>query len=462
MLRLHPACVYLALTFSGITTSANAQVDRYELGLRLRAFEQRLAATEDTARRDAAFVALDRGVQAFFRLDPSAVAAALTDAEAALAATPADDVQRALASLFVAPRARLLPVRSELAFDLRRSWSSETELPGDLVLALAVDDAPFVRSEVDAVPGRGSLPLGDLAEGDHELRSRLCAGERVVWERRCGISVVAHRDERLAALQVAAGTAGDDLDGLTLVSTVRLLTAMTRPRGEETVLPGARLLAEAEQLAKAIADGAPFHGPAHPGQHWLRVPTGRGACAVRLLVPPATEAPKPLVLALHGAGGSENLFFDSYGAGEAVRRCEKRGLYLCAPRQGFGVPDLPALVDALATRYPIDRSRVLLIGHSMGAAMAIANAGRAPARFAAVAALGGGGEPGDGDVSRLPFFVAAGSRDFLRASAEGLRDRLRAVGAPVTWRTYAGVEHWAIVQLALPGVFAWWDELDRR
>lgn len=457
-LRIGPA---LALSLA-LAAPAIAQVDRFELGLRLRGFEQRLAATADATRRDAAFVELDRGVQAFFRLDTAAVAQALAAAEAALAATPPDDAERAAASLFLAPRARLLTAGGALPFELRRSWRTEVELPDDLALELAIGDAEPVRYAAKELPLAGSLPLGDVGEGDHELRWRLRRGERVLAEHRGGISVVEHREDRLAALQAAARTAGDDLDGLTLASTVRLLTTMTRPRGEETVLPGAHLLAEAEQLAAAIAAGATFHGPEHPGQHWLRVPTADGTLSVRLLVPPAADKPQPLVLALHGAGGSENLFFDAYGDGEVVRQCERRGLYLCAPRQTFGVPNLPALVDALAARYPIDRSRVLVIGHSMGAAMAIANAGRAPTRFAAIAALGGGGEPGNGDVTALPFFLAAGSRDFLRSSAERLRDRLQAAGAPVTWRSYEGVEHLSIVQIALPDLFAWWDGLARR
>jgi predicted esterase len=233
---------------------------------------------------------------------------------------------------------------------------------------------------------------------------------------------------------------------------------MPRRRGEETVLPGAHLLAEAEQLAAAMAAARPFYGPSRPGQFWLRVPSGRLTFAVRLLVPPPTDTKQPLVIALHGAGGSENLFFDSYGDGEALRQCEQRGWYLCAPRAGLGVPDLPALVDALAQRYPIDVRRVLLVGHSMGAAMAVGAASAAPERFAAVAALGGGGDVRDSDaLRRVPFFVATGSRDFLRAGALRLHERLQQPETRIEWREYAGVEHWSIVQIALPDVFTWFD-----
>ena len=75
--------VVAALAISS-TGSLAAQANRHELGLRLRSFERALAATEDEARRDAAFVALERAVQAFFRMDMASVGAAIDEAELAL------------------------------------------------------------------------------------------------------------------------------------------------------------------------------------------------------------------------------------------------------------------------------------------------------------------------------------------------------------------------------------------
>ncbi|MBZ0150351.1 MAG: hypothetical protein K8J09_02380, partial [Planctomycetes bacterium] len=59
---LLPFCLLLA-------TPLLAQTDRYELGLRLRASERRLASAPAGPPRSAALVEFDRAVQAFFRLD---------------------------------------------------------------------------------------------------------------------------------------------------------------------------------------------------------------------------------------------------------------------------------------------------------------------------------------------------------------------------------------------------------
>ncbi|MBX3463415.1 MAG: dienelactone hydrolase family protein [Planctomycetes bacterium] len=458
-----PRCLLL-LPLLGLA-ALPAQVDRLELGLRLRRFERNLAATEDTARRDAAFTRLDRAVQSFFRLDLGAAAAAIASAEAALAAHPPDADERLAASLQLTLPARLVDAEAELAFTLQRSFAEGDELPADLVLRVeVVGSEAQVELPVAALPLAGTLPCRGVPAGDHVLRWHLSRRERALPAREAFVSIVVDREARLLALDAAANQAGPDLDGRTLVAQARLLRGMTRGRAEETVLPGARLLAEAEDLARAVAAGEAFHGRARPGEHWLRVPAGKSAFAVRLLVPAAAaEGSPPLVLALHGAGGSENLFFDGYGDGEIVRQCTARGFYLCAPRAGLGAPDLGALLDALAARYPFDRDRVLLVGHSMGAAMAVAAASREPGRFAAVAALGGGGEVQASEpLRRLPFFVGIGSRDFLRGGAERLHLRLQALQVPVAWHEYPGVEHLAIVQVALPEVFAWFDALPPR
>lgn len=448
-----------------LTLVLPAQADRYELGLRLRAFERRLAVCDDAARRDAAMLQLDRAVQAFFRLDTAKVAQAVAGADEALGAAKRSTEQRFAASLALALEARLVDAESaSVAFELRSVFkvladeadedADAIEAPRDLTLVVALPDTAPQRFALDELPFAGGLSLRGMSPGDHTLRWSIVRGTDVLTEREQGLSIAADLDARLAKLR-GQSIEPESIEASTLPSLVRLLDGMRRKRAEETVLRGAHLLAEAEAL---VGNLGPFYGGDRPGDFWLRVPTAKGTATIRLFVPPGLEGKQPLVIAVHGAGGSENLFFDGYGDGEVVRQATARGWLVAAPLCGFGQLDCAALADALAARFPIATDRVLLVGHSMGAMQVIGNASRTPARWAAVAALGGGGSVRASDaLAKLPFFVGVGSRDFALGQARGLDRALRKAGANSTLREYAGVEHLAIVQLALPDVFAFFD-----
>lgn len=157
------------------------------------------------------------------------------------------------------------------------------------------------------------------------------------------------------------------------------------------------------------------------------------------------ESPPPLVVALHGAGGSENMFFDGYGAGKIVKLCEQRGWMLVAPRVGFGI-QLAPMLEGLQKRFPFDEKRVFVIGHSMGAALALQAACAEPMRYAGVVDLGGSGQVKDSnDLKKLPFYVAVGAQDFALSGARNLKDRLTQAGVEqVTYRELADIEHLGI------------------
>jgi predicted peptidase len=97
----------------------------------------------------------------------------------------------------------------------------------------------------------------------------------------------------------------------------------------------------------------------------------------------------------------------------------------------------------------------------MGAGQAIAAATRSPERYAAVAALGGGGAVANGrDLANLPVFVGVGTEDFALRGARGLAENLRKANAQrLSFHEYPSIEHLAIVQVALPDVFAFLDQI---
>ena len=105
---------------------------------------------------------------------------------------------------------------------------------------------------------------------------------------------------------------------------------------------------------------------------------------------PSTDAPRPTVILLHGAGRSGESMVDMWR-----EVAEREGLVIVAPDladvPGWGraAVDPRVLVDALqdaAGRHPVDPSRVALFGHSRGgiAAQIVANRVAGPWRAVAV------------------------------------------------------------------------------
>ena len=196
----------------------------------------------------------------------------------------------------------------------------------------------------------------------------------------------------------------------------------------------------------------------------MQLSRGRATQVVRMEVPEYdVSAPKkklPVLIALHGAGGSENMFFQTYGAGRLVDLGKERGWLVVSPRQtmtGLGL-DVPQMLEALAEHLPVDPQRVMLIGHSMGAAQAMSQVSKHPESVSMVAALGGGGAVRDTEpLRKIPFYVAAGERDFGKPRAKALSQQLQRIGASVEYGEFTDVEHMVIVQAALDDVFAFFD-----
>jgi pimeloyl-ACP methyl ester carboxylesterase len=151
---------------------------------------------------------------------------------------------------------------------------------------------------------------------------------------------------------------------------------------------------------------------------------------------------------------------ESYGAGRLIEECRQRGWSVVSPRQtlgGLGM-DLAQMLDELRLHLDFDPKRVLLLGHSMGAAQAISQVSKFPDRVRAVAAIGGGGSPTKSEeLTRVPFFVAAGEKDFGLPRARSLASTLQGVGANAEFLEVKDVEHMVIVQATLPHVMTFFD-----
>jgi predicted esterase len=478
--RLWVVLVGAGALVAGPAAAQYSPADRFELGRRLHAVEVAWQAQPDAVARRRAIPSLNTATRSFlFTFRVEEIGRNLDRARFALrsAEDPGSDVLWA-ESLAARPGSRLLDTAAgELPVTLAPFYAVKQAPPAvaRLRLALIRGDGraavPAAETDIAAVPYTTALPLDGPAEGDCTLRAEVLADGKVLARREQTVSLAARLAERLGHLQDAVeGWPREpaDADRETVRGLVKLLAALRQRETLETDYPAARLLAEAEAAA-AVAAGRRYYGSPRVGQFWLTLPLEKGAVPLRLLAPEAARhgRPLPLVIALHGAGGSENMFFDAYGRGAIVRLCEERGWLLAAPRGGLltVTPPLPELIDAVGRLYLIDTQRVFIVGHSLGAMRAVSVARRTPRAFAAVAALAGGlpVEPAPG-LQDLPFFIGTGADDpILRGSGRALADSLDWAGVKtVVTRTYDDAEHLTVVEAALPDVFAFFDRVAHR
>lgn len=261
---------------------------------------------------------------------------------------------------------------------------------------------------------------------------------------------------RIEALQP-----GPDLS-LSALATLRgklsLLADAFNPLESASFMIPMSTLADTLAAEVALAEGKRHPFAERAGQTWrLLDHEGR-------LVPYVTHrpvgrpGPLPVLVAFHGMGGDEFMFQAGYGDGELRRLADARGFLAVSPRTEpfLNNPGLfDALLAELARDYDIDRTRVYVIGHSMGAGAAGGLARSRPDVIAAAACIAGGGLFA-GDRS-APTLVIAGQFDPIVPAAR-LKvgaDRAVEAGAPVTYREAAGQGHTLIVGDTLAEVVDW-------
>ncbi|MGP1346185.1 MAG: serine aminopeptidase domain-containing protein [Phycisphaerales bacterium] len=134
------------------------------------------------------------------------------------------------------------------------------------------------------------------------------------------------------------------------------------------------------------------------GDHALAAHHHTGDLPLRFYAPPDPHpgnepaAPRPLLIAFHGAGVDEHLWFQGYGGGRLRDLAQQHGFILVAPRAYTFMTDvtrLDALIDAVETWHDIDRSRIYILGHSMGGVLATAIAQARHSTIAAAVCIAG-------------------------------------------------------------------------
>ncbi len=187
----------------------------------------------------------------------------------------------------------------------------------------------------------------------------------------------------------------------------------------------------------------------------------------------AATRPVPLVVALHGAGGDERMFFAGYGAGRIRHLARERGVAVVTPLTTAlaNRPDrLDALLGEVGRAIRVDEDRIYLVGHSLGAGAAWGLALARRDRVAAVACLAGACGPARatsasaGPAPPPPLLVVAGEVDPLATPTrlEAGVTAAQAAGVRAEFRVAAGWGHTLVVGEALPDVLDWFLRVRRE
>jgi predicted esterase len=284
-------------------------------------------------------------------------------------------------------------------------------------------------------------PLGDARRVDGRLPSSV-------------------RDALRAELAAVDSTGPLQQAWVAVRSRIELLTDTPSPMRsvELFVQPRAHAAAVRREVASLRAGRDPYVG--RSGDWWREISVGAGRrVATRIVVPPSAAADghrAPLFVALHGAGGDENMFVDAYGAGVLVRLADSLGAIVASPfATGFTPAAFDSVVAVVSRAYAVDSSRVFVIGHSMGAGIAAALANQRGARLAGVAMLAGGAPVTAGQAPPVLFVGAALDPVIPAARVRGAAEASRAAGRAVEYRELANEGHTLMVGRALPEAVAW-------
>jgi poly(3-hydroxybutyrate) depolymerase len=202
----------------------------------------------------------------------------------------------------------------------------------------------------------------------------------------------------------------------------------------------------------------------------------------RMYVPAAYDGTKafPLIITLHGLGGTEDSFFDGYEK-KFLPLAEQHGYIVASPLGyrgygwGLGNPpvdpatrqsqerseqDVMLVLKTVCQQYKIDPSRIYLMGHSLGAIGTWKIAPKYPEIWAAIAPISGQGAPATLDrIKSVPEIVVHGDDD-RTVNVQGSRTmvaKMKELGIEHKYIEVPGGSHGGVVAPNFAAIFEFFD-----
>jgi len=351
--------------------------------------------------------------------------------------------------------------------------------PGKVVKDLGQFDG--VGRDLRDTPFPFELDVHDVADGTYQLAVEVGDDGRTLGAATLLVSLRKGLDETVRALTANAAAAPAEIKSDILYPIDRMRN-VNRGRLELRTFDPDKDFSEAQAVAAAAKSGkSPYAGRTGDFKRHYLLETASEIMPYRMYVP-ASYSPSrsyPLIIALHGLGGTEDSFFDGYERKFPVL-AEQHGYIVAAPlgyrvdgSYGWGLGNPPAdpatrrvqdyseqdvmrVLQLVKQQYKIDDSRIYLIGHSMGAIGTWKLAPKYPNVFAAIATFAGSGNPATLEqIKQVPQFVVHGDAD-ATVNVQGSRAmvaKAKELGIDVKYIEVPGGSHGSILAPNFPAMF---------
>ena len=342
-----------------------------------------------------------------------------------------------------------------------------------------------VSRDLHESPLAMEVDLRDVADGRYVIVVDVTDSARALGSATLAVVLRKGIDETVSRLDGEAKRAPDGMRAEILFPADRMRN-VNRGKLELRTLDVDRDFANAEAVLAAVKAGKdPFAGRTGDIKRHYLLDAANEVMPYHMMVPSQYSASRayPLIIALHGLGGTEDSFFDAYGR-KLPELAEQRGYIVAAPLgyrvdggYGWGLGTPPA--DPLARRatelseadvmqvlaqvrslYHIDETRIYLMGHSMGAIGTWKLAPKYPALWAALGAFSGQGAPATVEKTRaIPEFVVHGDADptVNVAGSRAMVAAMKALNVDVKYIEVPGGNHGNVVEPNFAAMFDFFD-----
>jgi predicted esterase len=324
------------------------------------------------------------------------------------------------------------------------------------------------------------IEMGGAEDGGYVIDTEVFDGATSIGKTSLGVQLQKGLDARLRALEAGAAKLPEAVRADVLYPGDFIRNVNRGRVGLGTFNLATDVAAAEAVLAAAKTGKDPFKGRTGDMERHYPLAGAGEIMPYRVYVPKANAgaAAMPLVIALHGLGGTEDGFFDNYQK-LPPQLAEQHGFLMAGVlgyrsdgfygsqimgaadvaskrRAEYSEKDVMEVLRLMKAHYKVDESRIYLLGHSMGAIGAWYLGAAHPEIWAAIVPFSGAGSPPTVEKMKgIPQFVVHGDADNT-VNVNGSRTMVAAMknaGIEVTYIEVPGGSHTDVVVPNLPKAF---------